>query len=259
MNKGIILWSGGKDSAYSLYKARQQGIEVTHAITGFFRDMLIPPEETTIKAQVSELDMTSIILPCDLVTFHTAVEKTIKKMLKNQKQTMLEKYGVEYSSQRPEFKELIRETKLKKYNDSTYVNKEKMKQTNLKKYGVEHYSQTEEAKEIKKKKSLEKYGTSCTMNNKEVRERTKQNNLIKYGIENASQTKEAIEKRKQTFISKYGVEMIFKCEEFRKENVLRVKQFWANAPFIECPFCNKKTKNKGNYNRYHGDKCKQKP
>jgi diphthamide synthase (EF-2-diphthine--ammonia ligase) len=81
MSKGIILWSGGKDSAYSLYKARQQGIEVTHAITGFFRDMLIPPEEATIKAQVSELDMTSIILPCDLVTFHTAVEKTIKKMM----------------------------------------------------------------------------------------------------------------------------------------------------------------------------------
>jgi hypothetical protein len=81
MSKGIILWSGGKDSAYSLYKARQQGIEVPYAITGFFRDMLVPPEETTIQAQVAELDMTSIILECDLVTFHNAVEQTIKKLI----------------------------------------------------------------------------------------------------------------------------------------------------------------------------------
>jgi diphthamide synthase (EF-2-diphthine--ammonia ligase) len=84
MSKGIILWSGGKDSAYSLYKARQQGIEVPYAITGFFRDMLVPPEEATIKAQVIELDMTSIIVQCDLVTFHTAVEQTIKKLIKTE-------------------------------------------------------------------------------------------------------------------------------------------------------------------------------
>jgi hypothetical protein len=185
-------------------------------------------------------------------------EKTIKKMLKNIKKTMLEKYGVEYSSQRPEFKELVRETKLKKYNDPTYVNKEKMKQTNLKKYGVEHYSQTEEAKEIKKKKSLQKYGTSCTMNSKEIRETIKQNNLIKYGTEDASQTKEAIEKRKQTLLSKYGVDNIFKSKEFKKTNALKTKAFWANAPFIECPHCKKQLTNRGNYNRYHGDKCKQK-
>lgn len=185
-------------------------------------------------------------------------EKTIKKMLENQKKTMLEKYGVEYSSQRPEFKELVKQTKLEKYNDENYVNEEKIKQTNLKKYGKEYYSQTEEAKERKKKTCLEKYGTSCSMNSKEIRETIKQNNLIKYGTEDASQTKEAIEKRKQTLLSKYGVDNIFKSKEFKKTNALKTKAFWANAPFIECPHCKKQLTNRGNYNRYHGDKCKQK-
>lgn len=184
-------------------------------------------------------------------------ETTIKKMKENIPKTMIKKYGVKHSSQRPEFKELVKKTKLKRYNDPHYINIEKIKQTNLEKYGVEFYSQTEKAKESKKKKSLEKYGTSCPLNNKEIREKIKQNNLIKYGIENSSQTKEAIEKRKQTCISKYGVDNIFKSEEFKKTNALKTKAFWANAPIIECPHCKKQTINRGNYNRYHGNKCKK--
>lgn len=186
-------------------------------------------------------------------------EKTIKKMIKSQKKTMLEKYGVEYSSQRPEFKELIRETKFKKYNNPTYTNQEKIKQTNLKKYGVEHYSQTEESKERKRKTFLKKYGTECPMNNKEIRKKIKQNNLIKYGVEDASQTENAKNKRKQTLIEKYGVDNIFKSDDFKKSNALKTKAFWANAPLIECPHCKIQTKNRGNYNRYHGNNCKQKP
>jgi diphthamide synthase (EF-2-diphthine--ammonia ligase) len=81
MKKGVILWSGGKDSAYSLYKARQEGIDVKYAITGYFRDMLVPPTEETIRAQVTAIGMESIILHCDLITFQIAVEKKLKELI----------------------------------------------------------------------------------------------------------------------------------------------------------------------------------
>lgn len=186
-------------------------------------------------------------------------KKTIEKMMARQKEVMLKKYGVEYSSQRAEFVNLVKETKLKRYGNENFTNHEKSKETNLKKYGKEFYSQTEEAKERKKKTSLEKYGSTCTMNSKEMQEKIKQNNLIKYGIENAHQTKEAITKRKQTLVEKYGVDNIFKSPDFKKRNALKTKNFWANAPIIECLHCKKQLTNKGNYNRYHGDRCKQKP
>jgi hypothetical protein len=185
-------------------------------------------------------------------------KKTIEKMMTRQKEVMLEKYGVEYSSQRAEFANMVKETKLRKYGNAQYTNIEKSKETNLKKYGKEFYSQTEEAKERKRKKSLEKYGSSCPINSKEIQEKIKQNNLIKYGIEDASQTKEAITKRKQTLVEKYGVDNIFKSPDFKKTNALKTKNFWANAPIIECSHCKKQLTNRGNYNRYHGDKCKHK-
>ena len=34
------------------------------------------------------------------------------------------------------------------------------------------------------------------------------------------------------------------------------KAMWANAPILTCPHCGKESKNKGNMNRYHFDKCK---
>mgnify|MGYP000735781905 CR=1 FL=1 len=81
--KAVIIWSGGKDSAYSLYKARQQGIDVKYAITGYFRDMIVPPAEETIKAQVEAIGLESIILHCDLITFQFAVEQKLKELIES--------------------------------------------------------------------------------------------------------------------------------------------------------------------------------
>jgi diphthamide synthase (EF-2-diphthine--ammonia ligase) len=79
--KAVIIWSGGKDSAYALYKARQQGIDVKYAITGYFRDMLVPPTEETIKAQTAAVGLESIILYSDLITFQIAVEQKLKELI----------------------------------------------------------------------------------------------------------------------------------------------------------------------------------
>lgn len=185
-------------------------------------------------------------------------EITIAKMTNKQKKTMLARYGVEYSSQRPEFVDLVKQTKLKKYGASNYNNTEKQKQTCLAKYGVEYYSQTEEAKRKKREKALKRYGSTCTMNSKEIKEKIKQNNLLKYGVEYYNQTEEAKQRRKSVMLAKYGVDNIFKSKEFKAQNALRTKKFWANAPKIVCPYCKKVLTNRGNYNRYHGEACKHK-
>ena len=73
-------------------------------------------------------------------------------MKEKTKETNLEKYGVEYVAQFPEFKD-------------------KIKQTNLEKYGVEFYSQTKECQEKRKKTSLEKYGVEHVSQNEEIMEK----------------------------------------------------------------------------------------
>lgn len=185
-------------------------------------------------------------------------KKTISKMKKSLKKTMLLKYGVEFSSQRPEFKEILKQNKIKKYGTPTFNNIEKQKETCLKKYGVEYYSQTKKAKQKKLETSIKKFGTTCPMNSEEIKKSIKQKNLKKYGVEYYTQTEDSKQKYKNAMIAKYGVDNYSKTKEFRESNGKKVKKFWENAPKIECPYCKKILTNKGNYNRYHGESCKSK-
>lgn len=68
------------------------------------------------------------------------------------KNTMVEKYGVEYAAQ-----------------NELCMNK--MKASMLEKYGVEHSSQSEEIKEKIKKTNLEKYGCEYGLQNEQVKEK----------------------------------------------------------------------------------------
>ena len=103
------------------------------------------------------------------------------------KNTMLEKYGVEYAAKSEYFKD-------------------KMKSTTLERYGVEHGAQSEEVKEKNRKTNLEKYGFEYGLQNKAVKEKSRITNLEKYGFENPLQREEIKEKSKKTCLKKYGVE-----------------------------------------------------
>lgn len=81
----------------------------------------------------------------------------------NLRESMLEKYGVEHSTQLPEFVEKVKKTKLDRYGDSNYNNIEKIKQTNLEKYGVEYASQSQIVVDKTVQTNLEKYGVECTL------------------------------------------------------------------------------------------------
>ena len=115
--------------------------------------------------------------------------ETCAKILKFEriKNTMFDKYGVEYAAKSEHFRD-------------------KMKSTTLERYGVEHGTQSEEVKEKIRKTNLEKYGFEYGLQNEEVKEKRRLSNLEKYGFENPLQREEIKEKCKQTNLEKYGVE-----------------------------------------------------
>jgi len=116
------------------------------------------------------------------------------------KNTMVEKYGVEYAAQSEEF-----------------LNK--MKTTTMEKYGVEYANQSEEVKEKIKKTNLKRYGCEYGLQNAEVKEKKKQTNLEKYGADNPLKCPEIKEKSRKTCLDKYGVEYPSQCPEIMEKNV----------------------------------------
>ena len=116
------------------------------------------------------------------------------------KNTMVNKYGVEYAAQLQVFKN-------------------KMKETTFEKYGVEYANQSEEIKEKIKQTNLHKYGVEYGLQDNSVKEKGRITNLEKYGFENPLQREEIKEKIKQTCLKKYGVEYASQCQEiYEKQN-----------------------------------------
>jgi diphthamide synthase (EF-2-diphthine--ammonia ligase) len=69
--KGLMLWSGGKDSAAALYKARQSGIDVTHLITFLYNTTEINSIEPTVYSSglpKSVIQAQADAIGCQLVT-----------------------------------------------------------------------------------------------------------------------------------------------------------------------------------------------
>lgn len=124
--------------------------------------------------------------------------KTLKfERIKN---TMINKYGVEYAAQSQTFKD-------------------KMKNTTMERYGVDFATQSEKIKEKIKKTNLITYGFEYGLQNKEVKEKRRITNLERYGFENQMQREEIKEKIKQTNLNKYGVEYVSQCQEiYEKQN-----------------------------------------
>lgn len=129
--------------------------------------------------------------------------------LPQQKTTMLERYGVEHSSQNEEIKKKIKEGYIEKYgvdNPSKLQEiKDKQKKTNLERYGVEYIVHNKESNNKMIQTNLEKYGVECCLQNKEIKNKIKITNLEKYGVINVGQNNKFHEKMKNTMLQKYGV------------------------------------------------------
>ena len=78
--------------------------------------------------------------------------------------------------------EISKNTKLLKYGDENYTNREKYKKTCSEKYGG-HFNKLDEFKDKIKKTCLERYNFEYPIKNKEVQEKKKKTCLERYGYE----------------------------------------------------------------------------
>ena len=166
------------------------------------------------------------------------------------KNTMLEDYGVEYSSQLTKNRERMR----------TWMGseefREKSKSTMLENYGVDSYSKTntfkekisqltkeriaklkedsvydcpfswETNKELRENGMLKKYGAKHPFHVKEIKEKIQNINLEKYGHISPFGNKEIQDKIKKIFIDKYGVDNPFKNKEIQDKIRKKKEEKW---------------------------------
>lgn len=160
------------------------------------------------------------------------------------KQTNMEKYGVEHSTQSKEVKEKIKASVLENYGVKhiSYCKeiKDKTKKTCLEKYGVEAPSQSNEIMNKMKQTNLEKYGVENYSQSPEFIIQYKATCLKKYGVENVSQSNEIKEKVKSTCLEKYGVT----CSLHSEDNKKKVKKTWIDKYGVDSPNQNQGVKEK---------------
>lgn len=125
------------------------------------------------------------------------------------RQTCMERYGVENTSQLEEVQEKTKRTCLERYGETTFTKtdeyKKKSIKTSIDKYGVPYYSQTDEYKDKVKHTSQEHYGVDHPLKSPYIRRRIHDTNVRLYGgTGNASA--ELLEKYRQTSLDRYGVE-----------------------------------------------------
>ena len=130
----------------------------------------------------------------------------------NSNKTKLEKYGdINYSN-----REKQKQTKLERYGDSNYNNKEKQKQTCLERYGVSSYTKTIECKNKIKQTCLERYGVTNGGCSKQALEKIKNTFKEKYGVEYSWKIPGVSDKSKQTKLIKYGDEYFTNTEKMKQ-------------------------------------------
>jgi DNA-directed RNA polymerase subunit RPC12/RpoP/rubrerythrin len=112
------------------------------------------------------------------------LKKTLSLVCGNcsRKKTNIEKYGVSNPQKSEVIKQKTSNTKLLKYGNSGFNNREKAVKTNLKKYGVENPSQNKAIKKKREKTLIENYGVSHNFKSGVLREKiqnNKRNNFYK--------------------------------------------------------------------------------
>ena len=158
-----------------------------------------------------------------------------KERLQSIKETTIEKYGVEHTSQLQSTKDKQKETMLNKYGTTHSFSgnlREKTYDANVEKYGVKHVLQREDSQEKRTKSLLDKFGTLDMLHS----DKAKETNLEKYGVENAMKSKEISIKvsnsLKKTFIDRQIQKLI-------KWNII-IEKYDSEKQYyhIKCIKCN---------------------
>lgn len=176
-----------------------------------------------------------------------------EKGLAKNRQTCLEKYGVAYYSQTPEWKEKVTSTNNMKFGtdwamqDDEY--RTKVEETNLKKYGVKNPAVLPEFVEKAKNTLEERYG-GIGWASPELNARIQQTCLEKYGDKIPARTLHCKQKAQQTCLERYGEinypstkqglcnlmrdkTKIDEFWEFKQDPVKYVKEHYDKVPYVD--------------------------
>ena len=99
----------------------------------------------------------------------------------------------------------IKQTRLEKYGDENYNNREKSKQTCLGKYGVENPFGAYEVKTKIKQTNLKRYGVEYPLQSAEIQQIRKTNSLKKYGVDHPMRTTQIKQKSHLKYL-KYNID-----------------------------------------------------
>ena len=157
--------------------------------------------------------------------WRTRKEEILSKM----KNTMMERYGVENAIQSEIFSTKAVQTKFVKYGNGN--NDKKIKETKLKRYGDSTFLN----KEKKEKTNLEKFGSISPFGSVDIQNKAKSSVKEKFGVENVFNLKEIQEKAKESRIKKFNVPYcgerhITHFDEYNKEFIL--SNFIENNYFL---------------------------
>jgi hypothetical protein len=166
-------------------------------------------------------------LNCSTECFKIYSEKTKDSRMAATFKTIQEKYGVNHPSKINGFSEKTKKTKLEKYGDENYNNREQAEKTCEEKYGVKNTMQIDENILKSKKTKLGKYGDE-NYNNREQAEKTCEE---KYGVQHHMQNEESLNKMIKTNKSKYSVNFTTLLPEY-KEKVKQGNQEKYGADFF---------------------------
>lgn len=137
----------------------------------------------------------------------------LKKIDEKKKKTKLERYGNPNYTNREKAHKTIKE----KYGTDWFVQtshfKEKAEKTYIEHYGVDHNWKSQQSRDKMKQTCLKLYGDENYNN----REKSKQTSLKNYGVDNPTKSKIIQSKIRQTCLQRYGVDHNFKDEECKKK------------------------------------------
>lgn len=121
------------------------------------------------------------------------------------KETCIERYGVDNGSKTEETKRKIKQTKKENHGDENYVNVEKRIRTNIEKYGVRWAVQDPGVRQRIKNTNLKLYGVEYPFQSKDIHKKIQSTNIINMGHEYPFQNPEVQDKVVEFYQDNFGV------------------------------------------------------
>ena len=171
--------------------------------------------------------------------------------LEKRKKTLIKKYGVDNPSKIEDVKRKREQTNTERYGYKSNLLdpkvRKQIKETIKDKYWVDNVSQNISIKAKKSKIALERYWVDNVLKSEEIKNRIKNTNLQKYGVDNPSKSKFISDKIIATWYSRYFNWNANTIEFLSNINVLAKKfnteiEYKDNEYFVNCNNCNNRTR-----------------